>query len=218
MAITNIGTLQAAAESWTERTFDDSLFLEWANAVSDKLNRGVMGADGRNWLVPPVRIPSMLTATTLATSGGQATVPAAVLEYERIWINNGDGSGIDLLYLPLGQFRTHPDATLTGTPTKYTIDGSTLFVAPTSDTTLQVSYWGALGAFTGDASTDAVLTAHPGVYLSGVLAEAYRWMRDPDGMTMETAEFAAKARGVNAQAKARATSGSMLVARPQSVA
>lgn len=218
MAITNIGTLQTAAESWTERTLDDSLFLEWANAVADKLNRGVMAPDNRNWLVPPVRIPSMLTSTTLATTSGQATVPAAVLEYERIWINNNDGSGIDLLYMPLGQFRTHPDSVLSGTPTKYTIDGSTLFIAPTTDQTLQVSYWGALGGFDEDSDTDAVLTAHPGVYLSGVLAEFYRWNRDPDGMAMETLEFASKARGINAQAKSRNTSGSILVARPQSVA
>lgn len=218
MAITNIGTLQTAAESWAERTFDDSLFLEWANAVADKLNRGVMSPDGRNWLVPPARIPSMLTATTLATTSGQATVPATVLEYERVWLNNSDGTGIDLLYMPLGQFRTHPDSVISGTPTKYTIDGSTLFIAPTTDQTLQVSYWAALGSFTADASTDAVLTAHPGVYLSGVLAEYYRWSRDPDGMAMETVEFASKVRGINAQAKNRQTSGSILVARTQSVA
>lgn len=217
MTITNIGTLQTAAESWAERTFTDALFLEWANAAADKLNRGVMAPNNREWLIPPVRIPSMLTATTLATTSGQATIPAGVLEYERIWLNSSDGAP-ELTYYPLAQFRSHADAVQSGTPTKYTIDGSTLFIAPTTDQTLQVSYWGALGAFTGDSSTDAVLTAHPGVYLSGVLAEYYRWARDPEGMAMETLEFATKARGLNAQAKLRQTSGSLLIARPQSVA
>lgn len=219
MAITNIGTLQTAFESWTERTdVSDSLFLEWANAVADKLNRGVMGPDGRTWLIPPVRTKAMLTATTLASSGGTATVPAAVLEFTRIWLNNTDGTGIDLLFMPLQQFRTHPDAVLTGTPSKYTMDGSTLYTAPTDAATLQISYYGKLGAFTGDSSYDAILTNHPGVYLSGVLCEYYRWGRDPDGLAMETMEFAAKARGVNAQDRQAQRSGSILVARPQSVA
>ena len=217
MTITNIGTLQDAAESWAERTFTDALFLQWANAVADKLNRGVMGPSGRQWLVPPVRIRSMLTQTTLATSGGQATLPTALLEFERIWLSATDGTGIDLLYVPLSQFRTDPDAIRSGTPTKYTIDGRTLFLAPTSDQTLQISYWGALGSFTGDSSTDAILTNHPGVYLSGVLAEAYRWMRDAEGLTLETAEFAAKARGLNEQDKMVQRSGSLLVMRPQMV-
>lgn len=217
MAITNIGTLQTAVESWLERTISDSLFLEWANAVADKMNYGLLGPDKRSWLIEPVRIKSMLTATTLATSSGQATVPAAVLEYERVWIDSADGYP-DLIYYPLSQFRTHPDSELSGTPTKYTIDGSTLFIAPTTDQTLQVSYYGKLGSFTGDSDTDDVLTLAPGVYLSGVLAEAYRWIRDPEGMAMETAEFAAKARGLNAQDAMGRTSGSILVARPQSVA
>lgn len=217
MTISNIGTLQAAAESWAERTFTDSLFLEWANAVADKLNNGVLAPDGRNWIVPPVRIKSMLTQTTLATSGGQATVPATVLEYERIWLNSSDGAP-ELLYYPLRQFRQHPDSVLTGAPTKYTIDGSTLFIAPTSDQTLQVSQYTKLGSFDSDDDTDAILTNHPGIYLSGVLVEAYRWLRDPDGMAMEQAEFSAKAKALNAQDRLAQTSGSLLVSRPQSVA
>lgn len=217
MAITNIGTLQTAAESWAERTFDDSLFLEWANAVADKLNNGVMGPDGRTWLIPPVRIKAMLAQTTLATTGGQATIPATVLEYERIWLNSSDGAP-ELLYYPLRQFRAHPDSVLTGTPSKYTIDGSTLFIAPTTDQTLQVSQYARLGGFDDDADTDAILTAHPGVYLSGVLVEYYRWNRDPDGLAMETMELAGKVRGLNAQDKAAQTSGSLLISRPQSVA
>lgn len=213
MTISTIATLQTAAESWAERTFDDSLFLEWANAVSRKLMHGVLGPDGRNWIIPPLRTRAMLATTTLTTSGGSVSVPADWLEFERIWIDNSDGTGIDLLYVPLTQFRTDPDAVLTGTPVQYTIDNATLYVAPTSDTTLQVSYYNTLGSFTGDASVDDILTAQPEVYLSGVLCEFYRWARDADGLAMETVEFGAKVRGLNAQDKQAQTSGSILVAR-----
>lgn len=216
MAITNIATLQAAVESWLERSFDDSLFLEWANAVADKLNNGVLDPTGRVWLNPPVRIRSMLTQTTLATSGGSASLPADWLEFERIWINANDGK--DLLYLPLRQFRSHVDSQLTGTPTKYTIDGTTIFVAPTTDATLQISFYEKLGAFTGDSSTDAVLTNHPRVYLSGVLSEACDWIKDYDQSARELNKFNAAAHGLNAMEARASRSGSILMMRPQSVA
>ncbi len=215
MTISNIATLQAAAESWTERTFDDALFVEWANAIARKLMHGMMGPDGRTWIVPPLRYAGMETTTTLTTSGASVALPAGWLEFKRIWIDANDGK--DLLYVPLSQFRSDADSQATGTPSKYTIDGATLYTAPTSDADIEVTYYQTLGAFTGDASTDAVLTNNPEIYLSGVLAEAYRWIRDSEGMALEQGEFAAKVRGLNAQDKKAQTSGSILVARPQSV-
>lgn len=215
MTITTIGTLQAAAESWMERSLDDALFLEWANAVADKLMHGVLGADNRTWIVPPLRIRLMEETDTLTTSGGFVALPADWLEFKRIWIDANDGQ--DLEYRPLRQFRADPDSQMTGTPAKYTIDAGNLYIAPTSDADIEVTYYEKLGAFTGDASTDAILTAHGAVYLSGVLCEAYRWTRDPDGMAMEQMEFGAKVRGLNATDKNVQTSGSILVSRPQSV-
>lgn len=215
MAITNIGTLQDAAESWLERTLTDALFLEFANSVADKLNRGVMGPDGRNWVVPPLRTRAMLATTTIVTSSAAGTIPAAVLEMSRVWINANDGK--DLLYVPLLQFRTDPDSQSTGTPTKYTIDDQTIYVAPTSDATLQVSYYTALGAFTGDASTDAILTAHPRVYLAGVLEEALGWIQDYERESREGLKFAMAVKGLNNADKQMQIGGSLLVARTSSV-
>lgn len=216
MTIANIGTLQDAVESFAERTFTDAVFLEWANDVADAMNNGVLSPDKRTWLCPPLRIREMLTQTTLATSGGQATLPAGWLETERLWINSADGAP-DLLYMPLAQFRTHPDSILTGAPTKYTLDGSTLFIAPTSDQTLQFSYYAKLGAFTVDASYDAILTSHPGVYRLGVYAEALDWAGDPRA-DAERAKFYQRVHGLQGGANRAQASGSLLVARPQSVA
>lgn len=216
MTISTIGTLQTAVESWLERTFDDALFLEFANNVADKLNHGVMGSDGRNWIVPPLRLRSMLTAATIVTSGAAGAIPAALLEFERIWIDANDGR--DLLYVPLLQFRSRANAQMTGTPSEYTIDGATLYVAPTSDATLQVSYYTRLGAFTGDASTDAVLTNHPRAYQQGVLEEALGWVGDFERANYEGAKFAATVKGLAASDRQAKVSGSLLVMRPQSVA
>lgn len=215
MTISNIGTLQDAAESWAERTYTDALFLQWANAVARKLMRGVMGPDGRAWIIPPLRYAGMEETDTLTTSGGSVALPAGWLEFKRLWINANDGK--DLLYLPLTQFRSRAESQQTGTPLYYTIDNGTLYIAPTSDADIEATYYEALGSFTGDASTDAVLTANPEIYLSGVLVEAYRWARDEQGMNLELLEFAGKVRGLNAQDKLAQTSGSILVARPQSV-
>lgn len=216
MAITNIGTLQDAAESWTERTFTDSLFLEWANAAARKLMNGMLSPDGRSWIVQPLRYRRMETTTTLTTSGASVAVPADWLEFKRVWIDANDGK--DLIYRPLTQFRSIPESQQTGTPIYYTIDAGRVYVAPTTDATLQVTYYQTLGSFTGDSSTDAVLTYNPEVYLSGVLVEAYRWMRDAEGMAMEQLEFSAKVRGLNGQDQQALTSGSLLVAMPGIVA
>lgn len=217
MAITNIGTLQTAVESWIERTIDDSLFLEFANDVADRLNQGVMAPGGRDWVLQPLRIRSMETQGTIVTSSAIGALPASWLEFKRVWINASDGTGKDLLYVPLRQFRTDPDAVLTGTPTKYTIDGDSLYIAPTTDATLQVTYYTKLGAFTGDSSVDDVLTNHPGLYRQGVMAEACDWFSDFERADRERLKFYTAANGLNAMERRAQSSGSILVARPQSV-
>jgi hypothetical protein len=217
LAITDIGTLQTAVESWLERTFDDSLFLEWANDVADKLTNGVMSPDGKTWFMQPVRVRSMETQGTIATTSAVGALPASWLEFKRIWIDASDGSGKDLTYLPLRQFRTDHDAVSSGTPTKYTIDGDSIYVAPTTDATLQVTYYTKLGAFTGDSSTDDVLTNHPGLYRQGVMAEACDWISDYERGDRERMKFYTAANGLNAMERRAQTSGAILIARPGSV-
>lgn len=216
MAITNIGTLQTAVESWMERTFDDALFLEWSNDVADKLTNGVLAPDGRTWLLRPLRIRAMETQGTIVTSSAIGSLPASWLEFKRIWIDANDGK--DLIYAPLRQFQTDARAQQTGTPTIYTIDGSAIYVAPTTDATLQVTYYTKLGSFSSDASVDAVLTNHPGLYRQGVMAEACDWVGDFERADRERAKFFAQANGLTAMEQRAQSSGALLVARPQSVA
>jgi hypothetical protein len=218
MAITNIGTLQTAVESWLERTFDDSLFLEWANDVADKLTNGVMSPDGKTWFMQPVRVRSMETQGTIVTTSAVGALPASWLEFKRIWIDASDGSGKDLIYTPLRQFKTDPDSIMSGTPQKYTIDGDNLYVAPTTDAVLQVTYYTKLGVFTGDSSTDDILTNHPGLYRQGVIAEACDWMADFERANVERSKMFAQANGLTAMERRAQSSGSILVARPGSVA
>jgi hypothetical protein len=59
-----------------------------------------------------------------------------------------------------------------------------------------------------------VLTAHPRVYLSGVLSEACGWIGDYEREGREDAKFSAAVRGLNAE-YARSQRGGLLVARPQ---
>lgn len=215
MAITNIGTLQSAVESFVEDTISDSLFLEMANAVASKLMRGVMAPDGRTWIVPPLRVADMETTDTLTTSGAVVSLPADWLEFKRVWLDTTDG--YDLTYRPLRQFQSSAEAKQSGAPVYYTIDAGNLYTAPTTDADIEVTYYQTLGGFTGDSSTDAILTNHPNIYRAGVTAEVYRWKRDNDGLAMETAEFSALARALNVQDKQAQASGSIMVMRPQSV-
>lgn len=218
MTISTVATLQAAAESWLERTLDDALFLEFANAAADTLMRGELDQSGRLWIVPPLRCADMEEADTLTTSGASVALPGDWLEFKRVWIDAQDGSGCELSYIPARQFKSDADATATGTPRKFTLDGGRLYVAPTSDADLEVSYYKKLGGFTGDASTDTVLAAHPRIYLSGVLCEASNWLSDFERADREKARMGAAVRGLNVQDKLALTSGGILAARPAGVA
>lgn len=217
MAITNLGTLQDAVESWLERSFTDALFLEFAAQVTDKLHRGVLAPDNRMWIVPPLRSRLMLTTTTLTPSSGVEALPADWLEFERLWVDTD--AGMDLVYVPKNQFWSDPRSRQTGTPSIYTIDDENVRFGPTTDNDVECTYFQTLTALTGDAITNVILTAHPNVYLRGCLAEAWGWIGGNEAREdRETQNFANAVRGLNQQRKQAQTSGSMLLMRPGSVA
>jgi hypothetical protein len=218
VTISTVATLQDFVESYLERTLDDSLFLQFLQNVHSKLHRGVMGADGRTWVVPPLRHRCMLTTGTLTTSGGSVALSGLTrwLEFERLWIDQNYHPG--LKYHPLATFRDMTDASQSGTPELYTIDGATLYVAPTSDAEINVSYYQHFEELTADGDTNALFTTAPNAYLHGALAEAFRWSRNAQRQAEEDALFAAVIRALNDEKSQAQTSGSPLIGRVGAVA
>ena len=213
MTISNVGTLQTAVESWVERTLTDSLFLEFCTNVTDRLERGGKTPDGRAWVSQPIRIRSMLYTTTMNSSTGEIT---DWLEFSRVAIEDGENDRELKFVTPL-EFSSSPLAVVNDKPLIYTIDGTTFRAAPTQATTLAVTYYQRLSPLTADASTNAVLTNHPRVYLHGCIAETCEWLADYERADREWAKFGAAVAGLNAEFKQAQTRGAIMRARPRAV-
>jgi hypothetical protein len=218
MAITNLGTLQTAVETWLGgRTIPDSLFLEFATEITGILHTGMRDDEDRTWVVPPLRSRLMETSSTLSVSGAQASLPADWLEFSRLWIDTN--SGRPLRYLPLNEFWQDYRVQASDEPEVYTIDGTTMHFAPTSDATVQISYFQELDALAADEDTNVILTDAPHIYRRGCLWLALDWEGpDSEGPNLRTANelrgFASVVKAVNAERNKAQRGGSLLVQRP----
>lgn len=108
------------------------------------------------------------TTTTLTPSGGVATIPSDYLGYRRVtWT----GSPItELSYVTPTLYATYLNSTSGSPPLVFTIEGSNLRIAPSSDTALTFDYFQKNAAVSG--SLNWLWTNHPDAYLFGSLCEA----------------------------------------------
>lgn len=110
--------------------------------------------------------PQEMTVTLMPTSG-VATLPSDYLGHRRLtWT----GSPIhELTYVSPTTYSTYLNTTA-GTPSVYTIEGSNLRVAPSSDTPLTFDYYQKSAALS--VALNWLYTNHPDAYLFGCLCEA----------------------------------------------
>ena len=123
-----------------------------------------------------LRIRITTTSTTLTPSSGIATVPTDLLGIIRVtW--TGD-TRQDLEYVLPSYFEAlFPDRP-SGTPTKYTVEGTSLKVGPLSDTALDVVYYERTDALSG--TLNQIFQRHPDLYLFGSLVEAEAFNKDAE--------------------------------------
>lgn len=214
MTISSYATLKTAAESWTERTYTDTIFGEFVANVTDVLNRGMMAADQRTWIVPPCRARAMLTSVTLTLASGAVALPGDWLEFERLWVDANAGDPLSLV--PLQEYWRDGRTRQSGTPSIYTIDGQTLRTAPAGNGEVEASYFARLTSPASGSDTNVILTNHARVYLQGVLVEASEWEEASARADRERIKFGASVAALNAEMRSSQTSGSLLVMRPTS--
>lgn len=115
------------------------------------------------------------TTTTLTPSSGVATIPSDYLGHRRVTWTGSPVHDLDYVAPPI--YSGYIDAG-SGTPTAFTIEGSNLRVAPTSDTDLTFTYVQRTPAVEG--SLNWLYTNHFDAYLFGSLAEANAFNKDID--------------------------------------
>ncbi len=162
MAITTYAELQSAIANWLKR---DNLTAY----IPDFITLFEAAAARR------LKVRLQETTTTLTPSSGVATVPSDYLGHRRVtWT----GSPIhDLSYVAPPIYSGYLDSGA-GIPTVFTIEGSSLRVAPSDDTDLTLDYYARTAAVS--SSLNWLFTNHPDAYLFGSLCEANAFTKDID--------------------------------------
>jgi hypothetical protein len=213
MAITSYAGLLEALQKWTARS--DSTF---SNRVDDFIalaeDRILNGADlqGGPLYSPALKTVFLETTSILAIVAGIAPLPAGYLGARKI-TRPSDPIGID--YLPLERFEVFAAANPAGSPAYYTIEDGFLRVAPSYTGNLSVTYYAAPTRLAIDAPTNTLLTAHPMVYLTACLFEAFSWMQEPDLAMGHLSRLRAMIDGLNKTQTMRQFSGVNLRVQPR---
>lgn len=211
MTVTTYATLKTAVATRLARSNMTSLIADFISIAHDKMMRGDEVDQ-----VPPLRISDMLTATDLTPASGEATLPADYLEMKRIYTNNS--STLPLAYRPPEDWYGNSLQGESGTPAFFTIEGSTLKIAPQDTTVLKVLYYAKLAQMSADADTNAIITKAPHTYLYGALAEAYDHIRQHDRSQLYARRFGSAVRALNDSSDNGQMSGGPLIMMPSAVA
>lgn len=163
MALSSYSDLQGAIATWLAR---DDLTAYIPDFIS------LFEAS----MVRKLRVRISVTSTTLTPSSGVATVPSDMLGFIRVtWA--GD-TRVDLEYVHPPYFEALFPTQPSGTPTKYTVEGSSLKVGPLSDEDLDVVYYQRTAALSGLLNN--IFSKHPDLYLFGSLVEAEAFNKDAE--------------------------------------
>lgn len=222
MALTNYGTLRAAALdwSWTTGALTDTIM---ANDIFPIVQSQVYWGDKTNGMqiVPPLRIRAMQSSGSLTpATGGTVTISSQVsanwLEFIELVPTFNYARSLD--YMEPWAFRKRVDALSSSAAPQliYTVEGDTLYLAPTNTGTITASWYQKFSALSSDSSTDWIITNAPQVYLYGCIAQGCLYTQD-DRFAQYRAMFAGAIKALNDTDQQQRASGSRNVARPRTV-
>lgn len=154
----------AALADYSELVIAVGEYLNRADLV-DVMPRFVAMAEAK--LNRRLRDRRMLVAATLTPdANGVCPLPADYIEAETVQANTAPPKIIEAA---AGRYAARYD--VSGPPQVYTIVGSTLRLAPISETTVNLTYFGKLPALE-TAQTNWLLETYPEIYLYAVVYEA----------------------------------------------
>jgi hypothetical protein len=166
MAITTYAELQDAIASWLARD-------ELTAYIPDFITLFEAAAARR------LKVRLQESTTTLTPSSGVATVPSDYLGHRRVTWTGEPIQELSYVTPPLYAGYLNSGS---GIPTVFTIEGSSLRVAPSNDTALTFDYYARTAAVSG--TLNWLFTNHPDAYLFGSLCEANAFNKavDPAGL------------------------------------
>lgn len=161
MALATYADLLTQVANWTARDDLTTYIPDFVTLFEAAANRRL-------------RVRQMEATVPLTVTNGQATLPADYLEWRRVtWTGT---PSVELEYVHpdyLHAFNPNSDQ---GTPTIFTIEGSTLSVADLDNTALTLDYYQKIVALSG--SVNWLYSTHPDIYLFGALVEAHTFTKN----------------------------------------
>jgi hypothetical protein len=129
-----------------------------------------------------LRTRSQELAASLTPAAGVATIPADYLAWRRVtWTGS---TPRELEYVHPSYLHALYPTLPAGNPRLFTIEGSTLTVAPSDNSALTFDYFQKIPALSNAAPANWLLQAWPDIYLFGALAEAHGFVKDPDSLAL----------------------------------
>jgi hypothetical protein len=180
MSITTYAELQTAVTNWLDRTDLSSRIPEFIVLFEAALNRRLA-------------VRQQMTSTTLTVTAGSATLPTDYLLWKRLtWQGNPTR---ELEYVTPAFLSAFNASGNSGSPTYFTIEGSTIKVGLLDNTSLNILYAQKVPPL---ATTDPnwLLTANPDAYLFGTLAAAKTFTSGDDGRGGALGEFKLTVEGI----------------------
>jgi hypothetical protein len=216
MAITDWASLKAAVQNEAART--DTTFSnkieDFVSRAEERIYHGV-GNDGDPLYSAALRSNVMSTATTVSITSGSGPVPSSCLGI-RVLDRDGDRIGLD--YLSPEELRRRNEISSSGNPRWYSVEGASIKTAPDGYTgNLNILYFAKPTGISASNTTNAVLTAHPSIYLHATLYAAFKWLRDQAMAGDHLSELRAIISGINASETAVRHGGGKLTAKPRRV-
>ena len=202
MSITSASDLETAVANWLMRPGDTDISGNVADFITLCEARIHYGSDDPDFPSPPLRVGQMETSTTVTTTSSTNLValPADFLQLRNIALVT------DPVYRPEFMTPAQMDTTFIssqpGQPTDFCIVGTNLRFGPNPDSAYDISldYYQKLPTLSGGGdTTNWLLTASPGVYLSGALLEASLFLEDDAGAAKWTRLFTAHLRSFQKQ-------------------
>ena len=125
-----------------------------------------------------LRIKAMLNSdSSFSIDAETVAVPSGFLQVRDFYIVQG-AVKYSLTYMAPTQMDQIKGGSTTGRPNVYTILGDNFRFSPTPDTTYTatLNYYKAIAALSDSATTNYILTNHPGIYLYGSLYHAANFL------------------------------------------
>lgn len=197
MAITDYTSLRSEVQAYCGRsdsTFS-ARFPTFLALVEDRIYLG-QGQDRSEPLYSePVRASIMETSATVALTSGVGTLPSGCLAVRRITRGTTDTVGLD--YMSPNQLALRLAEATGGNPGYYTIEGTSLKVAPAYTGDLTVVYYQRFADVTADAPTGSMIEGHGQLYFAACMYEAFAFMQEPDLALSWLARYRSHVSGIN---------------------